>query len=148
MSLIEKLKSEIEQRNNKPFLKAAMAVCALVANADGTVTFAERYRVDRVLETVRELRIYDPHKAVDLLDEFLDDLRRDREQVDRILRAKIARFAADHKSARTLLRIAYFILTADEGISAAERTAFDRICQSLNVDPRDVFDKMAAAQAA
>ena len=148
MNLIEKLKSEIEQRNNKPFLKAAMAVCALVANADGTVSFAERYRVDRVLETVRELRIYDPHKAVDVLDGFLDDLRRDRETAARVLRAKIARFAGDHKSARTLLRIAYFIVTADEGIREAERAVFDKICDSLNVDPRDVFEKMADARAA
>ncbi len=147
MTLIEKLKSEIEQRNNKPFLKAAMAVCALVANADGTVTFAERYRVDQVLETVRELRIYDPHKAVDLLNDFLDALRRDGEAAARILRGKVARFAGDRKSARTLLRIAYFIVTADEEISTAERAAFDEICRSLNVDPRDVFDKMAAARA-
>lgn len=146
LSLIDKLKGEIEQRNNKPFLKAAMAAAALAAHADGHLSFAGRYRVDQVLETVRELRIYDPHKAVDILDRFLEHLAGEGEAAARVLRAKIGRFAGDYKSARTLLRIAYFIATADGPCGAEERAALRAICDTLGVDPAEIFDKLEDAR--
>ena len=144
MKLLDKLKSEIEQRNNKPFLKAAMGVCALTASADGVVSLEERYRIDAVLERVKELRIYDPHKAIVQLNLFLDGLKHDPEETKRVLTTKIARYRDDYKSARTLLRIAYLVMSVDEEITETERAAFDEICVALAVDPSEVFDKMAA----
>ena len=52
-----------------------MAASALAAQADGTVTLSERYRIDDILARLERLRIYDPHKAVQILDRFLTDLR-------------------------------------------------------------------------
>lgn len=142
MKLIDKLKSEIAQRNNKPFLKAAMAVCALTASADGTISLEERYRIDAVLARVRELKIYDPHKAIDILNTFVDGLAEDPDGARRVLMAKIARYAGDYKSARTLLRIAFLVMSVDEEITASERMAFDAICRALSVDPAEIFEKM------
>ncbi len=41
-SLLGKLVTEVRRYRNKDFLKAAMAVCALSANADDEVSLSER----------------------------------------------------------------------------------------------------------
>src|SRR5260370_32561634 len=145
MNLLDKLKTEVERYQNKPFLKAAMAVCALTALADGRVSLSGRYRIDAIIETMERLRIYDPHKAVAILDEFLDELRSDRERAAAVLEQKIGRYAADYKSARTLLRIAYLVLTADGAISPAKMSAFGAISMSVGVEPKEIWRKRAGA---
>ncbi len=147
MNLVDKLKTEVERYQNKGFLKAAMAVCALTALADGKVTLSGRYRIDAIIETMERLRIYDPHKAVAILDEFVDDLKSDREGAAPVLAQKIGRYATDYKSARTLLRIAYLVLTADGAISPAKTTAFGAISVSLGVEPKEIWEKLAGATA-
>ncbi len=52
-SLLEKLATEIQRYQNKDFLKAAMAVCALSANADNEVNL-----VHRLIRNVHEDRNY------------------------------------------------------------------------------------------
>ena len=80
-----------------------------------------------------------------LLDDFLDDLRSDRERAASVLEQKIGRYAADYKSARTLLRIAYLVLTADGAISPAKTSAFNEICLSLGVEPKEIWEKLAGS---
>src|SRR5471030_1951322 len=136
MTVLEKLKTEVERYQNKGFLKAAMAACALTALADGQFSLSGRYRIDAIIETMERLRIYDPHKAIAILDDFLDDLRSDRQRAAAVLEQKIGRYAADYKSARTLLRIAYLVLTADGAMSPAKTSAFNEICVSLGGAPK------------
>jgi tellurite resistance protein TerB len=147
MSLMEKLKTEVERYQNKGFLKAAMAVCALTALADGRVSLSGRYRIDALIETMESLRIYDPHKAIAIFDDFLDDLKGDHDRAAAVLEQKIGRYARDYKSARTLLRIAYLVLTADGAISQQRMLVFNEICLSLSVDPKEIWEKMAHRDA-
>ena len=48
---------QVERYRNRPFLKATMAACALVAVADGKVSFSQRVRVDQILETLDKLKV-------------------------------------------------------------------------------------------
>ena len=45
-SLKRNYQSLLERQSNRPFLKEVMAACTTVANAQGTVSFAERVVVD------------------------------------------------------------------------------------------------------
>ena len=56
----------MERHHNLPFLKATMAACALVATANGEVSFSERVRVDQIIETLEALQVYGPHEAVNI----------------------------------------------------------------------------------
>jgi len=147
MNIIEKLQHDTARYWDKPFLKAAMAVCALASNADGTVSLSERYRVDGILNAVERLRVHDPHKAVDIMNDYLEQLRVDPEHWETVLRNKIARYAEDYKAARTLLRIAYLVISADDAVSPAEREEFDRICASLTVEKDRIWGEFSAAAA-
>lgn len=50
--LLTHFKGELERNRTRPFLCAAMAGAALVATADGDVSFGERIRLDQILETL------------------------------------------------------------------------------------------------
>lgn len=138
-SLLDKLVTEVRRYQNKDFLKAAMAVCALAANADDEVNLAERYSIDRALETEPALRLFDPAKAIRILDDYIFALREEGDAAKAVLDNKVSRFAGDHKRSRTLMRVAYLIIAADQEIHAAERAEFDRLCALLDLDPAEIW---------
>ena len=74
-SLLDKLVTEVRRYQDKDFLKAAMAVCALAANADNEVNLSERYSIDRAIETEPALNLFDATKAVRILDDYIFALR-------------------------------------------------------------------------
>ena len=53
-----------------------MAACALIAISDGEITFSERIRVDQIVETLDALKVFDPHEAVDLFNDFTAAIRK------------------------------------------------------------------------
>ena len=143
VNFLDKLRSDTARYWDKPYLKAAMAVCALTALADGDVSLSERYRVDDILGAMERLRVHNPHKAAEILNRYIEDLRLEPGRAEEVLRGKILRWAGDYRSARTLLRIAYLVIVADDVIADSEREEFDRICAALDVDPKEIWEKMS-----
>ena len=146
MNFVDKLKSDTARYWDKPFLKASMAVCAMTALADGEVSLSERYRVDAILGAMDRLQVHNLAKAVEILDDYINALRTERETAGKVLEGKIARFSDDYKSARTLLRIAYLIVTTDGEAAESERAVFNQICATLNVASGEIWEKMAEAE--
>lgn len=135
MTLMQKLKLEVERFRHKDFLKGMLAVCALTALADGRYNILEKYKIESILAESDVLSIYDPHKAVDILEDYVEAIRGDdRAKVRRVLDGKIRRLAGRQKQGRTLLRAAYLVIAADGVINDAERVEFDRICDLLALD--------------
>lgn len=145
MNVIEKLRHDTARYWDRPFLKAAMAVCALASSADGDVSLSDRYRVDAILGAIERLQVHDPHEAVNIMNDYLDELRDDPQEWEAVLRGKISRYAEDFKAARTLLRIAYLVISADGPVSSAEKAEFDRICDSLSVDKGRIWGEFSTA---
>ncbi len=144
MDIVEKLRTEIIRYQSKPFLKAAMAVCALASLADDDYSLSERGQVDIVLRTMDGLHFHDPNKAAQIFEEFIHDLRTDHDKTAKVLAGKVARHAGNYKEARTLLRIAGMIINADGKVTSEERAVFDELCDVLGVDPDEVWDKLGA----
>ena len=143
-SLLGKLTDEVLRYQNKAFLKAAMAVCALSVLADGEIQFAERVSIDRALNEEPALKHFDALKAVEILGEFTDALYDDEENAKTILHNKIRRFAGDHKQSRTLMRVAYLIITADHEITEDEQDVFIELCAVLELEPEQVWEELSA----
>lgn len=141
LDLRTKLKDELERYRNRDFLKAMMAVCALTALADGELGLAEKYQVEKIIEMTPALRVFDPHKAVAIFDEYAHALREeDRARVLRVLNNKIARFSLDYKRSRTLLRGAYLVMAADGETTDAELSEFNRIALLLEHHPQTFWE--------
>ena len=142
-SLLEKLVTEVRQYHNKDFLKAAMAVCALAAISDNEVVLAEHYRADDILANDPALKIFDAQRAIDILYEYIYELRTHGEPARQILYNKVRRMTGDHKRSRTLMRVAYLIIAADGKIREAEKEEFTRLCHLLALEPEQVWQELA-----
>ena len=145
MSILDGLNERIARHRNRDFLKAAMAASALAAQADGTVTLSERYRIDEILARLERLRIYDPHKAVQILDAFLTELRNNGEVAERVLLGKLRRIAEDREAAELIVRIALSVSRSDGKFSAPERAQFSEICAVLGFTPERVLGERRGA---
>ncbi len=143
-SILSKLNGELQRYQNKGFLKAAMAVCALTANADNEVNLSERYQIDEAISNEPALRQFNITKATNILDEYIWSLRHEDDAAKRILYNKIRRMAGDYKRSRTLMRVAYLVITADHDVKEEEMLEFQRICELLDLRSDEVWRDAAA----
>jgi len=135
LSFNEKLRLEFEHYRNKEFVKAVLAVCALTACADPTTSPATRHRVESILYRLDRLGCINRDQADVILRAFVFGIEQDMDRTSAVLHNKIARFSGDYKKLRTLLRIAYLVIVADDFVTAAEQAEFDRLCHLLSVEP-------------
>jgi len=134
-SLIDDYHSQIDRHNNRPFMEAAMAACSLVAIADGEISLSERIRVDQILETLDELKVFDPHEAVDLFNEFNQAILKAPKQGREKAMEALQSVADNPESARLLIRICVAISEAKEGKSLADQIEIVMLCSLLGVEP-------------
>ena len=137
-SLLTNYQRQMERQRNRPFLRAAMATCALAATADGEITFAERIRVDQVLDTLDALKIFDPHDGVELFNEFsagiLDAPQTGRE---RALEAVNAVLTDSPDTANLLVRICLAVAEARGEKGLIEQIEIVMLCSTLGVELAD-----------
>lgn len=119
---------------DKDFLKAAMAACALTILADGDSALSERFAIDDLLARMERLRLYDPHKAIAILDDFMDRLRKDEAESRHILLNKIERLAKQREMAELIPQIVTTVALADGKVSAHEFATLRHICALLEID--------------
>ena len=136
----ESIQGQAARHKNRPFLEATMAASALVAIADGTVSFSERARVDQILEGLDALKIFDPHDAINLFNGVIDALTEAPDKGRRQALARITRIAEDAEASRLMVRICCAISEADGEFSEPERQQIVEICAALGVRFEDCLD--------
>jgi len=134
-SLGEIFKARLDRQKNRPFLEGVMAACAVVATSDGNVSFAEQVRVDQILQTLDQLKIFDPHEGVDIFRDFSDAIiAHPKEGHDQALEA-IARVSEDLEDGALLLRICLAVSEADGPASLVDQIEIVSICSRFGIDP-------------
>ena len=116
-----------------------MAVCALAAVADDEVKPSELSQINDVLAEEPTLRGLDSEKAIDTFSAYVHALQKDKISAAQVLYKKVRRMRGAHKRARTLMRVAYLVIAADGEINHRERAVLWRICDMLNLDPREIL---------
>ena len=119
---------------DKDFLKAAMAACALIILADGDSALSERFAIDDLLARMERLRLYDPHKAIAILDDFMDRLRKEEARSRHILLNKIERLAKQRELAEAIPPIVTAVALADGEVNPHEFAMLRHICALLEID--------------
>ncbi len=140
--LLEKLVVEARHWRNKELLKAVMAVFALAALAEGELPVAARQCLFQAFARTPALRELDLHKALAVLRDYAEALREDTAGATAVMEAKLRRLAGKRKRARTILRLAYLILSAKGELSAPEQGEFRRLCALLNAEPGEVWEEL------
>ena len=115
-----------------------MAATALVATADGEVTFSKMIALDSVLESIQDLQIYDPHVAVDIYRNFADAIADNPEQGRDTAIAAASKIVGDHDAVGLVIQVAIAISKADGELSAQESDVIHELCEMLGVRiPKD-----------
>jgi len=134
-SLINNWQDALERHRNRPFLEAAMAACAVIATDDGTVSFAERVRVDQILETLDQLNIYDPHEGGDIFNEYVDEIEKSPKAGHARVMEALEAFSGEAESASLIIRICLAVAEADGQATLADQIEIVTLCSLLGVDP-------------
>ncbi|MBT3401948.1 MAG: tellurite resistance TerB family protein [Rhodospirillaceae bacterium] len=145
-TLFDRFRKELQRHRQRPFLEAVAAACALVATADGDVSFSERARLDAVVESLSELSLFDPHEVVDAFDEHVAVLSEDADGGHNKMLKRITSGTGKEGAADLLLRISVAMSLADGRDSADEHKVIDQICAALGLAPTAAaaaFDALA-----
>ncbi len=143
--MFERFRLELNRHKQRPFLEAVAAACALVATADGEVSFSERARLDTVIESLSQLRLFDPHEVVDAFDEHVAQLADD-DGVAAMLKVISAGTRAEG-AADLLLRISAAMSLADGRDSSDEHEIIHKICAALQLPDTSVEQAYTAVQS-
>ena len=134
-SLLEDYHAQMERHRNRPFMKAAMAACALAACARGEITLSQRIRVDQILDTLQRLKVFDPHEGVDLFNDYASAiLESPREGQEEAMRT-VQRFTEEPETAALLVRICLAMAEAAGDKSLSQELQVVMLCSLLGVDP-------------
>lgn len=144
--MLERFRLELNRYKQRPFLEAVAAACALVATADGEVSFSERARLDTVIESLSQLRLFDPHEVVDAFDEHVARLAENDDGLKVMLKVIKAGTRQDG-AADLLLRISAVMSLADGRDSADEHAVMHQICTALELPEAAVDEAYASVQS-
>jgi tellurite resistance protein TerB len=139
LALNDQLKTKKDQYKSKEFANASMAMCALIAAADGTVDATERRRTAALIAGNDVLAVFPPDELRQKFDWYCDRLARDFDfgQVEAI--ATIAKLKSKPDQARAAISIGLIIGAADGTFDADERQAVKAACFAVGIAPTE-FD--------
>ncbi|HMB75760.1 MAG TPA: TerB family tellurite resistance protein [Kiloniellaceae bacterium] len=137
--LVQGLQLHGERLRNRKFLEASMAASALVAAADGEVSFSERAAVDSVLASVEGLQVFDVHDAVDLFSDFVAAIQEEPDAGRLRAMEAVTAVSDDSEAADLVVRIGCAISRADGKLTDREKTQVAEIAAGLGVSaPTDL----------
>ena len=124
-----------EKEKNRPFLEAAMAACAMVSASEGQVSFADRIRVDQIMETLTRLKVFDPHEGADLFSHYTDGILKSPQAGREAALRKIKLVASDPETAELLIDLCLAVSLSDGITSLVEHIEIVSLCGLIGVDP-------------
>jgi len=124
-----------EKEQNRPFLEAAMAACAMVSISEGQVSFADRIRVDQIMETLTQLKVFDPHEGVDLFNHYADGILASPQEGREVALKIIKTVTSDPETAEVLIDLCLAVSLSDGVTSLIEHIEIVSLCGLIGVDP-------------
>lgn len=133
------LKTKADQFKSKEFAAASMAMCALIAAADGSIDAAERQKTAALIMSNDVLAVFPPEELRSKFDFYCDKLSKDFDfgKVEAV--ATIARLKSKPEQGRAVIQIGIIIGGADGTFDADEKRAVKEACFAVGIAPAE-FD--------
>lgn len=128
------LKTELK---SGAYRDASMAMCALVAAADGHVDAAERQQMESMILSNDVLQNFPPDQLRQRFNRHVDQLTRDFPQGKAEALQEIAKAAKKPTEARAVVQTGIVIAGADGHFSQAEQAILREACASLGLNPAE-----------
>ncbi|MEU0073914.1 TerB family tellurite resistance protein [Streptomyces sp. NPDC006332] len=128
------LKTELK---SGAYRDASMAMCALVAAADGHVDATEQQQVESLILSNEVLQNFPPEQLRQRFHKHVSQLTRDFQQGRAEAMQEIAKAAKKPTEARAVIQTGIVIAGADGHLSQAEQTVLREACAALGVSPAE-----------
>ncbi|MFE0450075.1 tellurite resistance TerB family protein [Streptomyces sp. NPDC058914] len=128
------LKTELK---SGAYRDASMAMCALVAAADGHVDAAERQQMESMILSNDVLQNFPPDQLRQRFNKHVDQLTRNFPQGKAEALGEIAKAAKKPTEARAVIQTGIVIAGADGYFSQAEQAILREACAALGVSPAE-----------
>jgi len=132
------LNEQLQRYRNKPFLEAMMAATAFLAFADEKVLLSERLALDYILENVKQLKLFDVHKAVNMFCDYGETIKNDYDLGKEKVFKAVTKFSGDKEKASLIIRACILIAKADGHFSDEEQKVVNELCRVLGMDSSEV----------
>jgi tellurite resistance protein TerB len=138
-TLTEQLNTKKDQYRSREFADASMAMCALVAAADGSIDAQERQKTASLIASNDVLTVFPPDELRGKFDNYCDKLNRDFDfgKVEAI--SAISKLKPKPDQARAVVSIGLIIGGADGQFDADERRVVKDACYAVGIEPAE-FD--------
>ena len=127
-----------EKEQNRPFLEAAMAACAMVSASEGQVSFADRIRVDEIMETLTQLKVFDPHEGVAIFNHHAARILAAPQAGRAAALEKIKTVTSDPETAEILIDLCLAVSLSNGVTSLVEHIEIVSLCGLIGVDPEKI----------
>ena len=132
------LNEQLQRYRNKPFLEAMMAATAFLALADEKVLLSERLALDYILENVKQLKVFDVHKAVNMFCDFAETIKNDYDLGKKKVFKAVGKFSGDKEKASLIIRACVLIAKADGHFNDEEQEVVNELCRILDLESSKV----------
>ncbi|MFF3501664.1 tellurite resistance TerB family protein [Streptomyces sp. NPDC003247] len=133
-SQLSSLKTELK---SGAYRDASMAVCALVAAADGHVDPAERQHVESLLLHNDVLQNFPPDQLRQRFNRHVDQLAFNFQQGRTEALQEIAKAAKKPTEARAVVQTGFVVAGADGYVAPAEEQVLREVCSVLGLSPQE-----------
>jgi tellurite resistance protein TerB len=138
-SLNTQLQTKVSQFKSTDFANASMAICALIASADGSIDSSERSKTAALITNNETLKIFPASELKTKFDFFCDKINSDADfgRIEAI--QAISKLKSKPDQARAIIQIGIVIGGADGNFDKNEMKAVRDACLSVGIPPTD-FD--------
>lgn len=132
-------KTQVDKFKNKEFANASMAMCALIAAADGSIDPEEKRKTGAFIQSNDLLSAFPASELLEKFNWYASKLESDYEfgKIEAI--ATIGKLRAKPEQARAVIQVGIIIGGADGNFDKHEQQAIREACQAVAIPPAD-FD--------
>ena len=136
-SKASELKTEALKYKNKDFLNAAMAGCALVAMADGSVSAEEKQKMIKFIESNDALSVFTTSDVIKAFQEHVSQLEFDKDIGQAKALQALHKMKSNEGAARLLVRMVIAVAASDGNFDAKEQAVASKIVKELGLSPSE-----------
>jgi tellurite resistance protein TerB len=139
LDMTSQAKTQVGKHKNKEFADASMAVCALIAAADGTISGEERRKTAGFITSNDVLSIFPATELLERFNHFAGKLESDYDfgKVEAI--QALSKLKGKPDAARAVIQVGIIVGGSDGDFDENERQAVRESCNAVGVAPSE-FD--------
>jgi tellurite resistance protein TerB len=131
------LVAEVKKFQNREFMEALLAGCALVALADGEIKPEEKRKMIAFIQRSEELKVWSTTEVVALFNKMVDLFEFDYE-IGKIDALKfVAKLRTNEDAAKLMVRVCCIIGASDGNFDDDEKRVVREIISTLRLNPKD-----------